>query len=104
MALKMAVSQQPVTVAIAANTTDFDGYRGGIFKGPCSPTLTHAMLVVGYNTTDDGVDFWILKNSWGKYWGEAGYMRLLRGDEANGGVCGVMLHMSYPVDAFDLDV
>ncbi|XP_047051900.1 vignain-like [Lolium rigidum] len=109
-ALKAAVAERPVVVALNGNSTAFYNYRGGVFRGPCTTVLTHAMLLVGYNTTVDGdpygepagVDFWILKNSWSTAWGEAGYMRLLRGDEKHGGVCGVMIRPVYPMDPFDL--
>jgi len=60
-------------------------YRGGIFEG-CEPNMdiNHAVLVVGYGT-DDGVDYWHIKNSWGVAWGEDGFMRLRRGAE----MCGI---------------
>ncbi|KAL0483935.1 dipeptidyl peptidase CTSC [Acrasis kona] len=40
---------------------------------------THAVAVVGYGETDEGVRYWICKNSWGDWWGEGGYFKILRG-------------------------
>jgi cathepsin B len=48
-------------------------YKGGDFVGG------HAVRIVGYGTTKDGVDFWKVANSWNDYWGENGYFRILRG-------------------------
>ncbi|XP_044435943.1 vignain-like [Triticum aestivum] len=109
-ALMWAVFKRPVTVGVDANSTAFMQYRGGLFDGPCNTTLGHAMTLVGYGTTGhsdpygepEGVDYWLLKNTWSTAWGEAGYMRLRRGAEAKGGVCGVMLEATYPIHSYAL--
>jgi hypothetical protein len=46
--------------------------------------LDHAVTLVGYGTTDDNVDFWIVKNSWSDMWGEDGYVRMRRGTDCCG--------------------
>lgn len=94
-AFKAAVSQQPVSVAIEADQLSFQFYRGGVMKGNCGTKLDHGVLVVGYGT-DDGTDFWKIKNSWGGSWGEQGYIRIERGASQTGGKCGVLLQGSYP--------
>lgn len=42
---------------------------------------------VGYGTTDDGVDYWLLRNSWSVMWGESGYFKITR----KGNDCGVTM-------------
>ncbi|KAK7302926.1 hypothetical protein RJT34_13823 [Clitoria ternatea] len=97
--LLQAVAIQPVTVAIAIDSI-FRAYRSGIFNGPCQPILNHGVTVVGYGTTQDGTQYWLIKNSWGQGWGEGGYMRLRRGDPYQPqGVCGVNIQPSYPTIA-----
>lgn len=54
-------------------------------KITCNPKkLDHGITIVGYGTSD-GKDYWLIKNSWGKSWGEKGYIRLKRGS----GTCGI---------------
>jgi hypothetical protein len=61
-------------------------YSGGVYnKVQCTPGLSHAVTIVGYGTTDDGQDYWLIKNSVGQAWGEGGYFKLARGVN----MCGV---------------
>jgi len=97
-ALKEAVSEGPVSVAIEADQMSFQLYSGGVLTASCGTSLDHGVLVVGYGT-DEGEDYWIVKNSWGASWGESGYIRLCRNCGANGeqGQCGIAMDASYPV-------
>ncbi|XP_019368969.1 PREDICTED: cathepsin L1-like [Gavialis gangeticus] len=97
-ALEQAVATVgPVSVAVDASNFKFHFYRKGVFNDShCSQTVSHAMLAVGYGTTQkDGKskDYWILKNSWSEGWGEQGYMRLWKGDNH----CGVANQASFPI-------
>ncbi|KAL5493700.1 hypothetical protein EMCRGX_G014919 [Ephydatia muelleri] len=69
----------PVAVAVDANTNAFRFYQSGVFdSSTCSSTkLNHAMLVTGYGSYN-GKDYWLVKNSWGKYWGDNGYIMMVR--------------------------
>ncbi|KAK3431220.1 hypothetical protein EUGRSUZ_E02727, partial [Eucalyptus grandis] len=84
-----AVAMQPVSVALDSSSAGFQHYVGGIFEGPCGVNLNHAAVIVGYGTTPDGVDYWLLRNSWDVTWGEEGYMRILRNSGIPGGLCGL---------------
>lgn len=94
--LKVAVAQQPVSVAIEADTRYFQSYSGGILDSPsCGTTLDHGVLIVGYGE-ENGIKYWIVKNSWSTSWGEQGYFRILRSDSTNDtGICGVAMDPSF---------
>jgi C1A family cysteine protease len=98
-ALMTAVSLQPVSVAIEADQRDFQLYSSGVFTGVCGTNLDHGVLVVGYGTSNDGTDFYKVKNSWSVSWGSQGYIYLGRGPKYNGGAgqCGILMEASFPV-------
>jgi len=91
-ALLQAVNIGPVSIAIEADQSCFQFYTGGILSDPsCGTQLDHGVLAVGYGT-ENNVNYWIVKNSWGASWGEAGYVRLIRGTNE----CGLSNMASYP--------
>ncbi|KAI5067122.1 hypothetical protein GOP47_0017650 [Adiantum capillus-veneris] len=97
--LMCAVAQQPVSVAINAGVLDFQLYAGGVFNGTCSDNpddVDHAVLVVGYGS-ENGEDYWIVKNSWSESWGIDGYVHIPRNTGNSRGVCGIHTMPSYPV-------
>lgn len=73
-------SYGPVTVGIDASPFSFQSYSSGVYNDPeCSGDINHAMLLVGFGTDDaTGMDYWLLKNSYGSSWGEAGYIKMTR--------------------------
>ncbi|XP_052485933.1 ervatamin-B [Gossypium raimondii] len=96
-ALLMVVASQPVSVAIEGHGQDFRFYSGGVFTGDCGNALSHAVTVVGYGTSEEGLNYWLVKNSWGETLGENGYIRIQRDANTPGGLCGIAMKASYPV-------
>merc|ERR1719443_889311 len=97
-ALKEAVATGPVSIAIEADKGAFQFYKTGVMSQKCGTQLDHGVLLVGYGT-ENGKDYWKVKNSWGASWGEEGYILLDRGSSPDGaaGECGLMQQASYPV-------
>jgi len=101
-ALKKAVAQQPVSVAIDASSWAFQFYAGGIYDEPCGATLDHGVLVVGYHAnTRHSEGYWIIKNSWGTDWGDEGYIKFRMGMDGGIGECGIVLMASYPTKRYE---
>mmetsp|Transcript_11176 Transcript_11176/g.12808 ORF Transcript_11176/g.12808 Transcript_11176/m.12808 type:complete len:476 (+) Transcript_11176:355-1782(+) len=93
--LESAVAKQPVAIAIEADQTAFQFYNGGVLTQNCGTKLDHGVLLVGYGT-EDGQDYWLVKNSWGPTWGDHGYIKLARGLSQEGGECGILLSPTFP--------
>ncbi|KAL6544847.1 hypothetical protein OROMI_023709 [Orobanche minor] len=94
-ALLIAVAKQPVSVAIDSSGPEFQFYSKGVFNGVCGTELDHGVAVVGYGE-DNGIKYWLVKNSWGPEWGEEGYIKLQRDIDAPEGLCGIAMSAAYP--------
>ena len=97
ISLKAAVAQQPVAIAIEADTRYFQSYSSGVLSSSfCGTTLDHGVLIVGYGT-ENGIDYWLVKNSWSTTWGDKGYVKIARSDSTNDpGICGIAMDPSFP--------
>ncbi|XP_030547276.2 senescence-specific cysteine protease SAG39-like [Rhodamnia argentea] len=95
-ALLKAVANQPVSVAVDSDG-DFQFYSSGVFTGGCGTDFDHAVTIVGYGTSANGIKYWLVKNSWGTGWGEEGYVRIQREVDTKEGLCGIAVLASYPV-------
>ena len=68
----------------------------GVFDGACGIKLNHGVTAVGYGSTD-GLDWILVKNSWGANWGEKGYIKMKRNTGIPQGLCGINIMPSYPL-------
>jgi C1A family cysteine protease len=92
--LKKALVQGPVKVLMNAKLRSLNFYKEGIYDdSSCTSSTNHAVLAVGYGRSDEGIDFWIVKNSWSEDWGEKGYIRIAMGQK----VCGFGKIFYYPL-------
>lgn len=69
----------PLECSIYA-TDNFDKYTGGIYHEVIDPSKTtnHAIAVVGWGKDEDTqIEYWIGRNSWGTYWGEGGFFKMI---------------------------
>jgi hypothetical protein len=97
--LQYAVAQQGV-VAVGIDSTgpNFQLYASGVYSNPkCGQAqwqLDHAVSVIGFGTTADGKEYYVVKNSWGSGWGNQGYIYMSRNADNQ---CGIATDASIPV-------
>jgi len=92
--LKQALNLGAVSVAIEADQFAFQYYAGGVLtSSECGTNLDHGVLAVGYGVdSTSGLEYALVKNSWGSTWGEGGYVKIGLADNA----CGILSAASYP--------
>ncbi len=93
-AMLVALNTQPLAIGVYAGNSLWFQYSGGVLDDPgCLPgDVDHGVVLIGYNTTEAGQDYWIIKNSWGSSWGLDGYIYIVR----DRNMCRVGQYASYP--------
>ncbi len=92
--LKAALNEGPVAVAIEADQKSFQLYTSGVITSGCGTKLDHGVLAAGYGT-ENGEDYFLVKNSWGNTWGDKGYVKIGAGKK---NICGILSEPSRPED------
>jgi len=72
------IARGPIACTIAV-TKALLNYTTGVFEDTTGAmSLDHEIALVGWGV-DAGKPYWIGRNSWGTYWGETGWVRIVRG-------------------------
>ena len=75
-------------VAAGINAEPIVAYKGGVVLAKdhsiIDMLVNHVVSIVGWGVNEDGTEFWIIRNSWGQYWGEMGYVRVETGSNVLG--------------------
>ena len=90
-------SRGPLAVSMDASHQSLRFYSSGVYAEPdCmyeANDLNHAVVLVGYGTSETEGDYWLIRNSWSDMWGDAGYMKISRSNHG----CGVPASAIYAV-------
>lgn len=93
------------TISCGVNASPIDDYTGGIVDMPdASKGINHIISIIGWGKDEkSGRKYWIIRNSWGEYWGELGFFRAYMGDNQLGlenscswATIGSYTEMNYP--------
>ena len=85
-AMMAELQRGPIACSIAVTDAFFTLNDFSVFEDTTGDTdLDHSISVVGYGTDEaSGKDYWIMRNSWGSYWGDNGHARVVRGKNSLG--------------------
>lgn len=91
-----AINIKPVSVALDAARAVFQQYTSGVVTSGCGTMLDHAVIAIGYGT-ENGQDYFLVRNSWGSSWGDQGYIKIGMSSTGSApGYCGINKAVYYP--------
>ena len=76
--MKLIYQYGAISTGLGAIDYGFYFYKEGVFDNCTATKTNHAVVVVGWGT-ENGVDYWLIKNSMGWKWGDYGYIKIKRG-------------------------
>jgi len=69
------LAKGPLSVTTDGGSAAFQSYQSGLFNAPCT-IIDHAVVLAGFGVSGT-TQYWLIRNSWGLYWGESGYIRIV---------------------------
>lgn len=70
----------PIACSVYAHSPAFEGYTDGVIQDTTEyNSTTHVVAITGWGVTEDGMKYWIGRNSFGTSWGMQGWFYLQRG-------------------------
>ncbi|KAM8708761.1 hypothetical protein ACLKA7_015690 [Drosophila subpalustris] len=81
-------------IAVSIDASHLHHYKRGVLRKTCRKRSNHAVTVVGYGRDSRDGDYWLVKNSWGRRFGEHGYVRMARNYH---NMCHIASRPLYPI-------
>jgi len=70
----------PIACGVAVTDSFVKHYKGGVFEDRTGDKqIRHVVSILGWGVSLDGKKYWVGRNSWGTYWGENGFFKIVRG-------------------------
>jgi len=99
--MKEIFARGPLSCGIDANP--LLNYESGIISD-AGEGIDHVISVVGWGTDPTDGFYWIVRNSWGEFWGEMGYVRVAKGALMVEEQCAWAVPSSFTAPEFDNQV
>jgi cathepsin X len=68
-------------VACGVDAVPLHNYTGGVIA-TAGKQVDHIVSIIGWGKDTSGEQYWLMRNSWGEYWGEMGYAKVQKGKNA----------------------